>query len=168
MISKDDILASIREEHRVYKHLFTKIPDGGFDYRPTPGQRSTLDLLRYVSAIGIGGLKAMADNGNWALYGEYAARAKVMPPEEFPAAMDRQMEEIEAFFAGLTEEDFRTRELKAPTGQVAPLGRGIMESVVKWLTAYRMQLFLYAKAAGNHEITTYDCWGGVDTPKKEM
>jgi hypothetical protein len=28
--------------------------------------------------------------------------------------------------------------------------------------AYRMQLFLYAKAAGNHAIQTPNCWAGVD------
>ena len=32
------------------------------------------------------------------------------------------------------------------------------------LVAYRMQLFLQAKAAGNASIGTANCWGGMDRP----
>jgi hypothetical protein len=35
--------------------------------------------------------------------------------------------------------------------------------VLKTLVAYRMQLFLYAKQAGNADIGPADCWAGVSS-----
>ena len=39
--------------------------------------------------------------------------------------------------------------------------RAIMSGPLKWLTGYKMQLFLYAKATGA-EIGTSNAWGGYD------
>ena len=42
----------------------------------------------------------------------------------------------------------------------------LLETSLKWMTAYRMQLFLGAKAAGNDEIWTPDNWAGVSMPRE--
>ena len=42
------------------------------------------------------------------------------------------------------------------------LGRALMDMPFRCLSGYRMQLFLYAKAAGNHDLNTANCWAGVD------
>jgi hypothetical protein len=47
------------------------------------------------------------------------------------------------------------------------LGRALVETTLKWLTAYRMQLFLYAKASGNEKIGTANNWAGVDYEEAE-
>jgi hypothetical protein len=42
------------------------------------------------------------------------------------------------------------------------LGAAIMNSSVKFLAAYRMQLFLYIKQLGRQELSTVQNWGGRD------
>ena len=37
----------------------------------------------------------------------------------------------------------------------------------KWAVAYKMQLFLYIKACGKHDINTSNLWRGVDSAPKE-
>jgi hypothetical protein len=49
MYRKDDFLASLKKEAKIIRHLATTIPAGQLGYRPTPGQRSTLELLQYLS-----------------------------------------------------------------------------------------------------------------------
>lgn len=161
MLGKNDIRDAILSDCEIAKHLHGKIPDGGLDYSPSEGQRTTLDLLRYLAFCGMGGTLAMHD-GNWDGYASWRDRVAEMPAEDFPAAMDAQMAAIREFFDGLSDEDFASKEATTPLGQTMPLGRALLELPVKWMTAYRMQLFLYCKAAGNDEIWTPNCWGGVD------
>jgi hypothetical protein len=47
----------------------------------------------------------------------------------------------------------------------AKLGRALLDVPVRWMGGYRMQLFLYARAAGNEEIWTPDCWAGITMEK---
>lgn len=166
MLGKADLLDTLARETAITKHLLGKVPAGGLDYRPTPGQRSTLELLRYLSHCGIGGTLAMAD-GNWDGYKSWAARCAKLTAPEIPAALDRQSEALAEFFAGVTDEALATREATTPLGEKLPLGRALLELPVKWMTAYRMQLFLYLKAAGNDGIWTPNCWGGVDVPRPQ-
>lgn len=165
MLNKDDLCELMLFECDVAKHLHGKLPQGCLDYRPTPGQRSTLELLRYLAHCGISGCYALWD-GNWDRYGASAARTQEMSAEEFPAVMDRQKQEIRAFFDAMSPEDFATRPATEPTGVTTKLCRALVDMPLRWLGGYRMQLFLYAKAAGNAEIGTANCWAGIDWPKE--
>ncbi len=167
MISKDALEQSILQECTICKHIHGKIPTDAFDYRPSPGQRSTLELLRYLGMLGVATVKTFS-SGDWSVWREYGSRTATMTPEEFPAIMDRQMEEIREFFAGLSEEEFQTRIVALPTGVERPLDVAIMDSVLKWFTGYKMQLFLYAKASGVENISTSNCWRGADMPPKKV
>jgi hypothetical protein len=100
---------------------------------------------------------------NWKIFAERAERAKEMPAAEFPAAMDRQKREIEAFFESVSDQTLGTQEAQVPGGGTLPLGAAIMSGPLKWLTAYKMQLFLYAKATGA-DIGTVNAWAGIDRP----
>ena len=163
MITKSDVLESILHECDICSHLFTKLPSGGLDYRPSKTQRSNLELLRYLSFCGIGGTLAMVD-GEWDSYKTWANEQADMPADEFPAAMERQKDALRAKFAEITAEDLG-REATLPTGTKVTLGRALLDVPLKWLTAYRMQLFTNVKAAGNEEIWTPDCWAGVSMPR---
>jgi hypothetical protein len=165
VITRDQMLNQIITECEICKHLYTKIPADGFDYRPSPDQRSTLELLRYLSVCGVMGLRAM-QAGDWTIGRTYSERASHMTPEEFPAAMDRQIEEIKEVFNSISDEEFLTKEAVYPTGQTMTFGQGAMKMSLQWLTAYKMQLFLYAKAAGATNIGTSNCWAGVDWKPK--
>ena len=142
-------------------HLFSKLSPDAYDYRPSDSQRTTLELLRYLAGCGIGGLRAMA-NSDWKLFNEELAKNKEMPAEGFPAAMSRQKQAIEQFFASTSETTLETQEAKMPGGGTLPLGAGIINGPLKWLAAYKLQLFLYAKATGAHQIGTANAWAGID------
>jgi hypothetical protein len=165
MITKNDILESIRHEINICNHLYGKLTEDSLEYRPTPGQRSTIELLRYLSVIGIAATRSMIEK-DWSVWGTYKARAEQMSAEQFPAMMDLQMDEIAAYVNGLSDEEFNTGTLKTPMGQEVAIDFGLVSTVLKWLTAYKMQLFLYAKATGSQNLTTSNCWAGVDMPPK--
>lgn len=161
MITKDHLAASMLRECDIAKHLFTKIPADRYDYRPAPGQRSTVELLRYLAVCGIGGIRAMEAN-DLKVMSEFTSQVAEMQPVEFPEAMDRQKEQIRAYFDGVDERALETMEAKLPGAGSMPLDVAIMNGPLKWLTGYKMQLFLYAKASGAAEIGTANAWAGID------
>ena len=166
MITKEQLLESCLKECRICLHLFEKIPVGGFDYRPTPGQRSTLELLRYLSFCGAAGAHSMTD-GNWDWYSQAAKNAESMSAGQFPTAMRRQMDELQLVFSRISSEAFANRETTLPRGDTTTLDVALMETALKWLTGYKMQLFLYIKGAGNETVRSANCWSGMDPePKK--
>ena len=165
MITKDQLASSMLRECDICLHLHTKLTPAAPDYRPSADQRSTLELLRYLSMCGIAGATCMAQN-DWKLFAAFRERQAEMSLAEFPAAMERQKKELAAFFDALTEEELRTREAPLPGGTTLPLGAALMNGPLKWLTAYKMELFVYAKASGAHEIGTSNAWRGADMPKK--
>lgn len=164
MITKDQLAASMLHECDIIEHLYAKLPHDALDYRPTESQRSTLELLRYVAMCGIGGIRSL-NEGNWRIFNEYARELSAMTGDGFPAALTRQREEIRGFFDSVTEEELLTRQAKLPTGVVMPLGAAVINGPLKWLSAYKLQLFLYAKASGARDIGTSNAWAGVDWKK---
>lgn len=164
MLSVPQFLSIVDEETKILKHLHGKLPKTSADYRPTDGQRSTIELMRYLSMCGIAGTQAMLD-GHWDSYDGLKSRADAMTWDEFPAALDRQGAEIRNALQAIPEGDYMTRETKYLTGEMFPLGLALVMAPLRWLSAYRLQLFLYAKAAGLTELGTANAWAGRD-PKK--
>jgi len=121
-------------------------------------------LLQYLSLCGIAGTRSMAE-GNWKIFGEYVERAKAESMDHFPGAMERQRNELTAFFAQASDE-LLAKEAGVPGAGKMPLAAAIMSGPLKWLTGYKMQLFLYAKATGSTDIGTSNAWGGMDMPPK--
>lgn len=162
MITKDQLAAAMARECDICVHLFTKLDPATMDYRPSPTQRPTLELLRYLAICGIAGMTCMAES-NWKRFGEFSERVKEMPAEAFPAAMARQKADIEVFFAGISEAALESQEAPLPGGRGATtLGEAILNGPFKWLTAYKLQLFLYAKATGAADLGTANAWAGMD------
>ena len=161
MITKDQLAQSMLRECDILVHLHSKLRDGALEYQPSAEQRTTLALLRYVAICGAAGIRCMTE-GNWKLFGGYTEQVKEMSGEEFPAAMARQKQEISDFFASVSEETLETQEAPMPGGSTLPLGAAIMNGPLKWLAAYKMQLFLYAKATGAMELKTSNLWRGTD------
>jgi hypothetical protein len=161
MLTKAQFLESVGHEVRIIKHLATKVPKGQYDYRPTPSQRSTLELLRYLSHAALSG-GTFAVTGSWDHYDAFEAEAEKLQPGEFAARMDRQLAEIGKLLAPFTDADLGSRPSKTMMETTIPLGANLTGMVLKLLVAYRMQLFLYAKASGASTIGSMDCWAGVD------
>ncbi len=162
MYTKEQYWKSIENEVRVIKHLATKVPAGTLDYRPTPGQRSTLELLQYISGCGVAPMKAIVTNDVKA-YAEYDAFRASTTLENFASQMDTQLSNMKDLFSQVTDEDFKK---EANFYGVRTVAEHLVESVLKNFAAYRMQLFLYAKSNGAY-ISTMDLWAGMDTPTKQ-
>ncbi len=161
MLTRDDLLAAMLKECDICIHLHGKLPVGGLDYRPSPAQRSTRELLAYLPVCGIGMARALVD-GHWEAYGTLMRESVAMDPIEFPVAMERQKEALRALFETLTDEELSTRRVTVPSGEEFSLAAAMLDLPYRSLCGYRMQLFLYAKAAGNHDLKTPNCWAGRD------
>jgi hypothetical protein len=163
MLTKDDVLDEILKECDIALHLATKIPEGGLDYRPEEGQRTTLETLRYLSFCAIGGTLAMRD-GNWDGYTEWAGKTAELTLEQIPEAMEAQKAALRETIGGFSDEQLQA-EATHPLGHTMTLAKALLDIPLKWMVGYRMQLYLWVKAAGNDEIWTPDCWGGVSLPR---
>ena len=164
MYTVDNFLRSIRHETEILKHLHGKLSAEQLDYRPAEGMRSTLELLRYLSYCGIATAEALAE-GSWTKYHTRVAAAEKLEGGDFSEAADRQLGELEDLVRGLSEEDLR-REVESPSGQVGPLGAILVNHPLRYLSVYRMQLYVYAKASGCSGLSTWNAWGGRDQPEE--
>jgi hypothetical protein len=162
MISREQFLVSLQKECSIIVHLYEKIPVGSFDYRPSEKQRSMIDLLRYLAVCGSASMHVMLNDSDWKLWKPYTESSVNMEAKDFPAAMAFQYDEMSRMLSLIPEDDFLTKEVKHPTGELMPLGVGLMRMSYSWLVAYRMQLFLYLKQVGVMEIGTSNAWAGRD------
>src|SRR5262245_33544338 len=132
MLTKAQLQGLLAEEIRVIRHLASRVPPGGLDYRPSPGQRSTIELLRYLSTAGTDLLRAML-SGVWDVTQVTGKAPHDLPASRFDAAMAAQEAEIERVFAGLTERDLVERKATLPTGETTNLGAAIVAVVLRVL-----------------------------------
>ena len=52
VLTKAELIGALQHETNILLHLAGKIDRTQLDYRPTAGQRSTMELLRYLSLMG--------------------------------------------------------------------------------------------------------------------
>ena len=149
-------------ECNICKKLFKKLPKKKLNYRPAKNMRSTLELLRYVSFCGTECTRLILLDSfktkDWARYEAAAKNAEKMAPARFPREMDAQIKAVKKLIADIPEKDFTHRMITMPAGGKMPLGAALMTMPVRFMSGYRMQLFLYAKASGNSKLGTKDCW----------
>ncbi len=163
VLTKTELIGTLQNEVRVLLHLTTKIDRAKLDYRPTPKQRSTLELLQYLTNMGpilIGAAKTGAFDA--AAFGAADAAAKARNFDQTLAALAAQSDTYASLLADWTDNDFR-----APLemfGNKTTKGAFIVNMVLGGCAAYRMQLFLYLKACGREELGTMNLWGGIDPP----
>jgi hypothetical protein len=161
VITKEQLLDSMRMESHIIKHLAEKIPAHKMDWRPTPGQRSIRELLQYLTLAAILPAKNLITN-DWEHAEAMNAAAEKVTPETFAAAMDAQMEQLEELLADVDVASALETDRQMPWGAPVKQGAGFVDMVLKCLVAYRMQLFLYAKESGLTELSSANCWVGVD------
>jgi hypothetical protein len=164
VLTKEELVSALQNEVRIAVHLAKKVEPHMLDYRPTPGQRSTLEVLQYISMMGPTLLRyavtGSTDPGIWAS-AETAAQA--LSAEATIAAIEAQREDYARILADVTDEFLR--EAKASGGGTAvSRGASIVNLVLCGCAAYRMQLFLYLKSCGRSELNTLNLWAGMDAP----
>jgi len=52
VLTKEELISMLQNEVRILVHLAGKVDKSKLDYRPTAKQRSTLELLQYMSIMG--------------------------------------------------------------------------------------------------------------------
>lgn len=163
VLTKEELISSLQNEVRILLHLASKIDRSQLDYRPTPKQRSILELLRYLSYMGpqmIPGIKVGAfDMTAWQAATEAANASNV---DQVLAAIEKQTNSYAELLGGYSDADLR--------GEIEMFGRkGSRGSIIVNLllcscAAYRTQLFLYLKSLGRDELNTMNLWAGMDAP----
>lgn len=164
MFSKEDLLELMEQEVNICKHLYSKLPEGKLDYRPSDNQRSTLELLQYLTYCMYVPAKSLIEN-DWEWRFEYVEKIKTMQANQFCDAMDKQLQEVKDLINPLTEEDLK-RITSTPMKTETPLGKGLVSLCLRFISAYKMQLFLHAKAAGGENLGTINAWMGMDKPEQ--
>lgn len=157
MYTVEHFIASFEKETIQCLRMFDKIPPGGLDYRPTAGQRSTLELLRYLSFGPYNGVRRILI-GDFS-HGRPAAEVtRDWPASDFPRNMRWQADETARLVRSADPNDLLHKEIAFPWGDTLKRGQALVTYPLNWLSSYRMQLFLYLKAAGATQLSTPDLW----------
>lgn len=163
MYSKQDFINSFSNDIRIIKHLAGKIPADKADFRPTPGQRSVLELMQYLSSIGQPTCDAIFQ-GTTDVYKNYDG-GKSTTFENFIEMLNKQEADVIAFMEKFTDEELSKVINLYGMGDKTK-GVYLVDTIGKWFPAYKMQLFLYMKQMGIENIGTSNVWGGMDMPAK--
>ena len=164
VLTKSELLAALQHEVHILVHLISKIEPQMVDYRPTPKQRSTIELLRYLSHMGPFLLPAIKSGGfDGAAWGAEVAAAAGKDLSQITASIGAMSGKYEQLVGSYTDEDFRV-EIDM-FGRKASRGFHIVNFVLGGHAAYRTQLFLYLKANGRDELGTMNLWAGMDAPQ---
>ena len=117
VLTKSELVTALQNEVRILLHLAGKIDRATLGYRPTPGQRSTLELLQYLSLMGPELVKTARtgtfDTAAWTV-AEKAAAARDF--DQTLAALAAQSEGYAAALADLSDADLRA--------EIEPFGEG--------------------------------------------
>src|SRR4026207_626619 len=117
VLTKEELVGLLQNEVRILLHLASKIDRNKLDYRPTPKQRSTMELLQYLVVMGpmlIRAAKAGAfDVPGWQAA---AAEAKASNFDQVLAAIQKHSGTYAELLAGYSDADFR--------GQIDLFGSG--------------------------------------------
>ena len=163
VLNKSELIGSLQNEVRLLLHLVSKVDRAKLDYRPTAKQRSTIELLQYLSMMGPALVQATKagtfDPAVWTV-AEKAAAARDF--DQTLAAIAAHTDAYATLLADVTDADLRAGiEM---FGEKATRGSFMVNLVLGSCAGYRMQLFLYLKACGREELGTMNLWAGVDTP----
>ena len=163
VLTKAELLSSLLKEVRILLHLAGKVDRSSLDYRPTPKQRSTMELLQYLNVMGPGLVQAIKvgafDGAAWTAAEE---AAKGLSFDETVEAIARHPEIYKTLLNDFTEDDLRIEITMF--GNRTTRGACLINLVVCGCAAYRTQLFLYLKACGRDELSTLNLWAGMDAP----
>ena len=161
------LLKSYLHELNNAQHLYTKLDAKNADWRPRENMRTTLELMQYLCFIG----KAMTAHFVNPVEDREAARQQyrdlskwsghAVTFENFPEMIELEKDEISNAFSNITDADMQRMTYHPFSNQETTLFEALL-TVMKYLTAYRHQLFLYAKMSGA-EIGTLNNWYGRDS-----
>jgi hypothetical protein len=161
VLTKEELIGVLQNEVRILVHLAGKVKPEMLDYRPSPKQRSILELLRYLTVMGPV-LTASVKAGSF-LVDQWNALEGKSKGLDFDSTV-KELEALGPHYAQAIGE-FTDEEMRGDVNLFgAPGKRGpeLVNLVVCGHAAYRTQLFLYLKSCGRDELNTMNLWAGVD------
>jgi hypothetical protein len=163
VLTKSELIGSLQHEVHILLHLASKIDRATLDYRPTPKQRSTIELLKYLSIMGPSLVQAATRGGfDPAVWTAAEKQAAARDFDQTLAAIAAHRDTYATLLGEMSDADFRA-EIDM-FGRKTTRGAFIVNLVLCGCAAYRTQLFLYLKACGREELSTMNLWAGVDAP----
>ena len=163
VLTKAELIGSLQNEVRILLHLAGKVDRARLDYRPTPKQRSILELLQYLTIMGPNLVKAAKvgsfDPPAWTVAEKTAAGRNF---DQTLAELASHSQAYATLLGDMSDADFRS-EIEM-FGQKTSRGAFIVNLVLCGCAAYRTQLFVYLKACGREELSTMNLWAGIDPP----
>ena len=164
VLTKSELIASLQNEVRILLHLAGKVDRELLEYRPTPNQRTTIELLRYLSMMGPTLVRyTLTGSQDPSLWNDAAKAADARDFDQTVAAIAAQHDEYASLLAGASDEDLRVEVPSVIDGKTSR-GATLVNLVLCSCAAYRTQLFLYLKACGREELGTMNLWAGMDPP----
>jgi len=166
VLTKEELIESLRNEVRILLHLAGKVDKSKLDYRPTPTQRSILELMQYMAIMGptqVAAIKAgvFTREAMMATWGAAEAASKKLNFDEAVSAIQKQSDEFKRELGDWTEAEFRSEV--DMFGNKSTRGSLLVNIVLSGFAAYRTQLFCYLKSCGRSELDTMNLWAGVDS-----
>lgn len=160
MFTKEEVWNSFANDFRIIKHLAEKVHVDTHGYKPTEKQRTMLELMQYMSIMGSGILNTvLMGDGN--TFASYVEQSKSVMGENFIQKMNEQETEMKETFMKFDDAEL-AKELSL-WGMTGPKSMFVL-NLIKIVASYKMQLFLYVKASGQHGIGTSNLWAGMDMP----
>jgi hypothetical protein len=163
--TKEESIAALQNELRLVLHLMSKIEPSMLDYRPSPKQRSLIELLRYFVVMAPVQLRFVVAGNftmeTWiAAWRAAEAAASELNLEQVKVALAKQPALFAEMLGAVPDADFRTQiEM---FGNKATRGMWVVRLPLTHYAAYRMQLFLYLKACGLDQLNTMNLWAGIE------
>jgi hypothetical protein len=164
VLTKEELTGLLQNEVRILLHLASKIDRSKLDYRPTPKQRSILELLQYLVCMGPMLVRATKAGGfDQAAWQAATKSANAMNFDQVLSAIEKQSATYAELVGGFSDQDFRSEVDIFGAGKTTR-GAFLVNMVLGGCAAYRTQLFLYLKACGRDELNTMNLWAGIDAP----
>ena len=164
ILTRTELIESLQKEVRILLHLASKIDRPMLEYRPTPKQRSTIELLRYLSYMGPMLVRyAKQEKLDEAAWAAIVKEAEARDFDQTLAAIGAHKDTYAALVGNMDDHAFRA-EVPEFDGAKTSCGAFIVNHVLGQCAAYRTQLFLYLKASGREDLNTMNLWVGVDPP----
>jgi len=156
---KDQLLDNLKREIVLLKQLAVLIEEKDLTYRPHEKVRTTFELMQYLSGVGSWMMRRFVKNDiTPELREKEMAFRSTLTLQNFQTRLDEQWKEIQDYMEQISENDLLKKEIELPWKEKMILGTAIINAPIKWLAAYRMELFMYLKMNGRPDLGTKDAW----------
>ena len=156
---KKHLIENLEREIVLLKRLGAIVEQKDLDFRPAEKMRTSLELMQYLSRVG--GVMC-----RWLIKNDITPEFRLtvtehrntLTIENFSERLDDDLKVMKEYMNMVSEEELLTKEVELPWKEKMILGQAIINAPIKWLTAYRMELFMNLKMNGRPDLGTKEAW----------